>query len=303
MDQERAEASDMGRGQPLGIPDHARAAAARWKLHGLEPLARGAESLVVRAEDGEGTPWALKCRPPGDPGTEREAAALRLLACERLVALKAVDAEAGVLWLEWVLPGHALAAETDAAARDAFCQVAAALACAHPSGAPEGFPRLADQLAALDSWQNACSAAESRAVAEVVAGAWRLAASPHPVVLLHGDLHGGNLLHRLQSSRAGDGAMAATAIDPKGVWGDPAYEPACFLMNRWTRRPWAVSAMQRYARGLSARLGLDEGRVWAWAGVHTALSLAWSREDHAAMPAPSDPRWRVLQDWMRGAEA
>lgn len=301
VDRERAEASRIVPGQPPGIPENAAAAAARWNLHGVKLVARGAESAVVQVEDAAGTPWALKCRPPGDPGTAREAAALRRLACERLVGLKAVDATAGVLWLEWVPPGHALTAETAAAARDAFCEVAAALASLAPSGAPEGFFHLADQLAALDPWQHACAAADAPVAAAAADTARRLAASFHPLVLLHGDLHDGNLLYRRQSGRAG--AMAATAIDPKGVWGDPAYEPACFLMNRWARRPWAASAMKRYAAAVAARLGLDEGRVWAWAGVHTALSLAWSREDDAAMPPPGDPRWRVLRNWVGSAEA
>src|SRR5579875_2750775 len=84
------------------------------------------------------------------------------------------------------------------------------------------------------------------------------------------------------------------AVDPKGVWGDPAFEPASFLRNRWARRlPSRAECMAEEARRLAALLGVPGQRVLVWAYVETALSLAWSAEDDD-IPDPDDRRWAIV---------
>jgi streptomycin 6-kinase len=94
-----------------------------------------------------------------------------------------------------------------------------------------------------------------------------LASSPDPVVL-HGDLHHGNLLR---------GADGWVAIDPHGVTGDPAYDVGPLLLN-----PWGSDVAHLTARRLdilTTVLGIDLDRLRAWGFVRAVLSAAWTLED------------------------
>ncbi|MDA8200311.1 MAG: phosphotransferase [Thermaerobacter sp.] len=283
-----------GRCAAHDLPDRVAMVATSWDLTVLGPLATGWESVVVAVHDVSGQPGVLKCRPPADPGTRREAVVLTRLASPGLVPLIASAPDEGVLWLGRVVPGHALSQELDdQAAVDAWCQVASSLPRVVPD--PEGtgastapFPTLDHQLGALEVWQATLSKGQGRLAQWVVAVAHRLAASTRDPSLLHGDLHDENIL------AAGGGAFYA--IDPKGVWGDPAYEPACFLMNRWMR---SSGPSERMAGALAERLLLDGGRVLGWTLVHTALSLAWSQEDDGVAAPATDSRWTLLRHGAR----
>lgn len=274
------------------LPDRVARLAASWDLTVLGPLATGAESVVVAVRDAADRPGVLKCRPPADPGTGREAMALTHLASPGVVGLRAAALDEGVLWLGRVVPGHPVAQEPDdRVAVSAFCQVASSLprylAAPDPNAcgaAPTPFPNLGQQLDALETWPSALPKGEWLLAERLVALAHRLADSTRTPCLLHGDLHDDNIL------AAAGGAFCA--IDPKGVWGDPAYEPACFLMNRWTRSSGPSAGM---AAALAARLALDARRVLGWTFVHTALSLAWSQEDDGVAAPATDGRWALLR--------
>lgn len=96
---------------------------------------------------------------------------------------------------------------------------------------------------------------------------------------LHGDLHHFNILR----------GPEWTLIDPKGLWGDPAYEPAAFLRNpipHFLSQP-DLPAFQRerihaFAKGLS----LDADRILAW---HRADLNSMSEEE-------LDPSWKRLRE-------
>ena len=177
----------------------------------------------------------------------------------------------------------------DQRAVDAWCEVASSrpLVVPEPDSAglsTDPFPMLDDQLGVLEAWQAGLPKGERRLAERLVALAHRLADSTSARSLLHGDLHDENIL------LGGDGTFCAIA--PKGVWGDPAYEPACFLMNRWTRTPAPSPPM---AVALAKRLELNARRVLGWTLVHTALSLAWSEEDDGVAASASDPRRAILR--------
>ncbi|WP_240641431.1 aminoglycoside phosphotransferase family protein [Nocardioides ferulae] len=90
--------------------------------------------------------------------------------------------------------------------------------------------------------------------------------------LLHTDLHYGNVL-------AGD-REPWLAIDPKPLSGDPHFEVAPMLWNRW---PELVAAPRSVRDGVRLRFetlvdvgGLDEERARGWVVVRV-LRLAWGR--------------------------
>lgn len=111
-----------------------------------------------------------------------------------------------------------------------------------------------------------------------------LASSPAPV-LLHGDLHHFNIL---------EGESGWVAIDPKGVLGDPAYEPAQFLHNpSFVDKSNGIETWpdlrQRTARRLeifSEVLGISAERFRAWGVFQAALSSWWALES-----GYFDPDW------------
>jgi streptomycin 6-kinase len=88
--------------------------------------------------------------------------------------------------------------------------------------------------------------------------------------LLHGDLHHDNILYHRE--------RGWLVIDPKGHAGELEFETASFLHNpaREFRTP---AILERRARILTDRLGLDENRILRWCFAHGVLSALWNIED------------------------
>jgi len=83
--------------------------------------------------------------------------------------------------------------------------------------------------------------------------------SPAPR-FLHGDLHPENLIW---CERRGDWVV----IDPKGLWGDPHFEPVAFLRNplgQLGQGPQLMARIQTRLQRIGADTGLDPGRIAAW---------------------------------------
>ena len=91
----------------------------------------------------------------------------------------------------------------------------------------------------------------------------RLAADAGAPVLLHGDLHPGNVLD------GGEG-RGLVAIDPRPCVGDAAFDAVDWVF-------WAVDdpgAWEPRSRALALALGLDHERLWAWCGALAAMLAA-----------------------------
>ena len=98
---------------------------------------------------------------------------------------------------------------------------------------------------------------------------------PDPV-LMHGDLHHFNIIK--------DESRGWMVIDPSGMVGAPAYEPAAFLRN-----PGPISEKENLSQLLSDRislfaqeLGLDAQRIYLWGLFQTVLASFWVIEDNAS---------------------
>ena len=103
--------------------------------------------------------------------------------------------------------------------------------------------------------------------------------------LIHSDLHYVNVLAAVREPWL--------VIDPKPLAGDPAYEVAPLLWNRWDE----VLAADSSREALLARMyavvdtaGLDENRVRDWIVVREVCNLLWAYEDHLGegVPIPTD---------------
>jgi streptomycin 6-kinase len=98
--------------------------------------------------------------------------------------------------------------------------------------------------------------------------------SAGPPVVLHGDLHHGNVLRARREPWL--------AIDPKGVVGEPAYEPGALLRNPLPHLPGlpgATALTRRRLDRLAADLALDRERIRSWAVAQAVLAAVWSIED------------------------
>lgn len=103
-----------------------------------------------------------------------------------------------------------------------------------------------------------------------------LAADPATTgVIIHGDLHYANVL---------SSARGWVVIDPKPMSGDPHYEPAPMLWNRWD----ALTAEHNPSAGLLRRFytlidtaDLDQERARDWVVVRMVLNAHWTLQDAA----------------------
>lgn len=240
-----------------------------WGLRVGEPFPNLSYNFVVPAVMAGGRRVVLKMGVPR-PELIREAAALAIYNGRGAVKLLAADPAQGVLLLERLYPGrvlHAGVADDDEATRTA-AQLMQMLW--RPAPKPNG-------LCSLSSWGGALRSGGMGVLDEDVVG--RAAAlfdeltdSASECVVLHGDLHHENIL-------SAGGAWCA--IDPKGLVGDPYYEPAPFLYN-----PLGVLAgaegrrlLHRRLDVLAESLGFERERLAGYGFCQAVLSAVWSVED------------------------
>ncbi|QNE37619.1 aminoglycoside phosphotransferase family protein [Leifsonia shinshuensis] len=104
--------------------------------------------------------------------------------------------------------------------------------------------------------------------ARAAATARGLLAAPEGDVVLHGDIHHGNVL-----DFADDGWLA---IDPKHIHGDPAFDFANILCNPSAEVALAPGRFERTVAVIAAETGIPERRMLRWALAWAGLSAAWS---------------------------
>jgi len=102
-----------------------------------------------------------------------------------------------------------------------------------------------------------------------------LEASADAPVLLHGDLHHWNILAAQRNPWL--------AIDPKGLIGEPAYEPSQLFLNRCPIDEGKGAVLRQAERRLSIFtevLSLDPQRIIGWTFAKAVLSTWWTYEDN-----------------------
>jgi streptomycin 6-kinase len=192
-------------------------------------------------------------------------------------AVRLVEADPGAVLMERALPGEDLVAVTDRDGDEAAtliaCEVMGKLDRPAPVGG--GFRTIGD-------WGKGFARNRPKALAlgfpaELIDHGEQvfldLVASQAAPILLHGDFHHRNILR--------DAARGWLAIDPKGILGEPAYEPASLLRNPNDRMDFCARAdvIERRSRLMAERLGFDYHRIVAWCFAQWVLSDLWAIED------------------------
>jgi len=254
------------------LPEALADLTARWELRLGEPVGRGNTSLVVRCRRGDGRAAVLKLTPDAVLGGA-EARALRSWGPSgRVPEVWGYDPAASALLLE-AIPGETPLSERPGEV--GLGNVAELIGALHRAGAPvvaEGVVSLADRTEfVFDHWVERYG--RNPAVTGVVPGerlrrghelARALAAAPMGApVLLHGDLHPGNVLD-------GGAARGLVAIDPRPCVGDAAVDAVDWVF-------WAAddpASWQPRCRELALALGLDHRRLWEWCRAFAAMLAA-----------------------------
>jgi len=234
-------------------------------------------NLVYRCTMPDGTPAVIKTEP--DRGSEDEfltgVDAMVLYHGRGMVKVLELAREERIVVMERVVPGETLWHAPIDRALEAAASVMAKL-----RQAPPDHHSFLDVRAYHRAWSNHVRLyggpgpidADLFDVSERLFV--ELCDSSAPPVVLHGDLHYGNVL---SSDREG-----WLAIDPKGVIGEPCYEVGDLFRNRvdelYEIRD-AVEAMRRRVEAVADLTGFDRERIRLWSLAQAVLSEVWTADD------------------------
>jgi streptomycin 6-kinase len=278
---------DWWRSQPGGaawlerLPRLVAECADEWGLALGDPFEPATISFVAPATLPGGRRAVLKVNFP-EPESEHEAAALAAWHGAGAVRLLAYDAERRALLLERLEPGTPLWAVADEAEANT---IAAGVLRALWHAAPAAHALALRPLAAEarrwavelpERWERHGRPFERALLDTAVAWIGELLDEPDAPVVVHQDLHGGNVLRAAREPWL--------AIDPKPLLGECAFDIASLLRDRrpeLARDPAPARRMRRRLDQLSAELGLDRERARRWGVIH---ALAWGVADDAVFP-------------------
>jgi len=240
------------------VPALAAEVAGRWGLTLGGRYAYGASSVVLYCRQAGGGGAVLKLS-PDPPFLADQAVMLSLFApTGRVPAVLAVDAVAGAVLMESVEPGTGADELPQPPSAQAWGDLVRAL---HDAAAvPHDFPR--DLRGRCDEFfarigRRLAEPAIGRLVrpADLDRGARRysqLLDSAPSQVLLHGDLHLGNVLD-------GGPSRGLVAIDPRACVGDPCFDAVDYALDGAGRE-----GVENRCAALAPAAGLDPGRLYGW---------------------------------------
>ena len=247
-----------------------------------DAVGRGNTSLVVRCARFDGGRGVLKLTP--DPQIAvGEATALRSWESSgRVPAVWGHDAGLGALLLE-AIPNELPLSELGKAIE--LNEIAALIGSLHRSGTPlvgNGVGPLSERIEFVFEHWIARHGSRGEVVTSTVPVqrlrrghelARELVADAGVPVLLHGDLHPGNVLD-------GGAARGLVVIDPRPCVGDAPVDVVDWVF-------WAVDDPRSWegrSRNLAQELGIDHERLWAWCAAFAAMLAA----SQAAQGAPTE---------------
>ena len=261
-----------------GLPSAVEACAARWSLEVGPPILPLYYNYVAHAYGADGARLVLKiCFPDEEAATEREA--MRLFDGRGAARLIDADEARGALLLERLEPGTKLSELCDVDDEGAISAAVNVMrSLRRPAPLVHEFPSVADWGRGFRrhrvNFNGTSGPLPARLFDEAEALFRDLNASAGAPVLLHGDLHHGNIIAARREPWL--------AIDPKGIVGEAAYEVGALLRNpneRILSWPNLPRVMGRRIRQLYEELGFDRERVRGWGLSQAILSSIWSCEE------------------------
>jgi streptomycin 6-kinase len=255
--------SEQGRTWLAALPQLVADCAEAWQVTLGEVLPGAFVSLPVAATLPDGTEAVLKVQFPHRE-SEHEAAALAVWNGGGAVRLLAHDAARHALLLERCRPGTPLAELDEDSVLDVFGGLLPRLW--KPCGPP--FTPLADEAAwwasgLEEKWQSAGRPFERRLLDAALEALNALPASQGEQVLVHQDLHPGNVLRAEREPWL--------VIDPKPLAGEREFSLAP-IVRAFELEHERGPVLRRLGR-LTGELGLDRERARLWT---LAQTLAWS---------------------------
>jgi streptomycin 6-kinase len=247
----------------------------KWKLVDLQPLAQTATSDLYKAQSEHG-PVVLKILT--ERGAEDEkAAADALKHWDGRGAVQLWQHDEGAMLLEYV-PGSDLTERVrNGRDDDATAIIADVLRKLHVSlqgDPPESLTLLPRRFQSLfRKAEDDKPLARSSLFMRGATVAHRLLAEEVPSSVLHGDIHHENIRYHPE--------RGWLAIDPKGLYGDRAYDAANALCNP-RALPEIVLNPERLSRQadlMAAAINLSRERLLSYVYAHACLSASWSLED------------------------
>ena len=246
--------------------------AGRWACAPDGDVMHGGVGVIVPVRRDGTPPAVLKVSFP-HPGNDHEPDAFAAWGGRGAVALYERDDTRYAMLLERAQP----VTLAEAADGDEVVAVAARLGRRLAVPAPDGLPRLSDRAG---EWEDALrkDAAElthalPRPVREAALATVRELGREQPDTLVHGDLHGRNILRADREPWL--------AVDPKGYVGDPAYDAGALMKTRAYALAGAGEdlgrAVHRIVDVFAEAAELDRERVRRWAQLHAVQAAFWAR--------------------------
>ncbi|HXH78336.1 aminoglycoside phosphotransferase family protein [Nocardioides sp.] len=242
-----------------------------WQLSLDGSAMHGFVSLVLPVRTVAGRPAALKITFDGDDESEHEGLALQRWGGSGAVRLLCADPHRRALLLERLHPED-LTEVWDVEA----CEVVGGL---YGRIHVPALPQLRTITSYVERWTGALqqmprNAPIPRRLVEQATALARdfIADDASTGTLIHGDLHYENVLAGHEERWL--------VIDPKPMNGDPHYEPAPLLWNRWDELAGDIRAgVRRRFHAVLDSAGLEEDRARDWVVVRMVLNAHWSIED------------------------
>ncbi|MGI8645063.1 MAG: aminoglycoside phosphotransferase family protein [Nocardioides sp.] len=243
-----------------------------WGLVLDGPVWHGFCSLVPEVRTEDGTPAILKLTFDGDDESEHEGVALQHWAGRGTVQLLRADPHRRALLLERL--GH------EDLATVGYVEAAEIVGGLYTALHVPALPQLRTVTSYVDGWLDdlatlARGAPVPRRMVEQALHLGRaLVSDPASTgVIVHGDLHDHNVLAAAREPWL--------VIDPKPMSGDPAYEPAPLLWNRWEEIATGDvrTAVRSRFHALVDAAGIDERRARDWVVVRMVINAHWTIQD------------------------
>jgi streptomycin 6-kinase len=264
-----------------GLPGAVAEYVDRWQLTITGALLNGEASLIVPVVRRDGTEAMLKLQPVNDE-SESEALALRTWNHDDVVEVLEDDPATSTLLLERLeprmlddLPDHVEATRI----------LAEFLARLSAVPAPPGVRRLADIAGAMVAdapglIPRLADPAEQKLVRRFVAQTAELLPESGDR-LLHWDLHYYNVMAAQR--------QPWLVIDPKPLAGDPGFEVAPGLWNRWDDLVATGDLLRAIRNRFDLMLevaGIDRDRALGWTAARILQNVLWFTEDGATRLEP-----------------